>query len=164
VIGRHGCPVSGGPADTPAYLTHRTQLHVTLYTRGRARALREVTTICVRCVRRGAKARGPISATQPANRLQTRASIEFSILAVFRLAWVQTCKPGAHRGSHLLRSRHPAHDSADARWPTRPGANRKPANLVFVSDGGEMLRSRPPYRNIARKDPFRLVHMCVHRP
>lgn len=27
-----------------------------------------------------------------------------------------------------------------------------------------MLRSRPPYWNIARKDPFRLGHVCVRRP
>ena len=32
-------------------LTHRTQFHVTLYTRARERASREVTTTCVRCVR-----------------------------------------------------------------------------------------------------------------
>ena len=121
-----------GPRAFAHGLTHRTQLHVTLYTRACARASREVTTTCVRCVRRCAKARGPISATQRANRLQTRASIEFSILAVFRLAGVQTCKPGTHRGSHHLRSRHPAHDSADARWPTLPGANRKPCKPRFA--------------------------------
>ena len=46
-------------------------------------------TTCVRCVRRCAKARGPISAIQPTNRLQTRASIEFSSLAVF-------VRPGAN--------------------------------------------------------------------
>ena len=100
VISRQGCPVSSDPADTPACLTHRTQFHVTLYTRARARASRKVTTTCVRCVRRGAKARGPISATQPANRLQTRTSIEFSSLAVFARTGVQTCKPGTHQGSH----------------------------------------------------------------
>jgi len=90
--------------NTLACLTHRTQFHVTLYTRARVRASRRVTTTCVRCVRPCAKARGPISATQPANRLQTRASIEFSIQAVFRLAWVQTCEPGKHPSSHSPRS------------------------------------------------------------
>ncbi len=39
-----------------------------------------------------------------------------------------------------------------------------PANLIFCSDGGAMLRLRPPYWNIARKDPFCLGHMCVRRP
>ena len=72
-----------GPRAFAHGLTHRTQLHVTLYTRARVHASRKVTTTCVRCVRPYAKARGPISATQPANRLQTRASIEFSFLAVF---------------------------------------------------------------------------------
>ena len=108
MICREGCPVSSGPADTPACLTHRTQFHVTLYTRARVRASRKVTTTCVRCVRPCAKARGPISVTQPENQPQTRTSIEFLSLAVFRIAWVQTCKPGTHPGSHRLRCRHPA--------------------------------------------------------
>ena len=85
-----GCVAEIGPRAFAHRLTHRTQLHVTLYTRARVRASRKVTTTCVRCVRRGAKARGPISATQPANRLQTRTSIEFSSLAVFARTGVQT--------------------------------------------------------------------------
>lgn len=40
-----------GPRAFAHGLTHRTQLHVTLYTRARACASREVTTTCVRCVR-----------------------------------------------------------------------------------------------------------------
>ena len=47
------------------------------------------------------------------------------------------------------------------RWMARVQVGRRvrtanPANLVFRSDGGEMLRSRPPYRGMAGKDPFRL--------
>ena len=154
MISRQGCPVSSDPADTPACLTHRTQLHVTLYTRARVRASRKVTTTCVRCVRRCAKARGPISATQRANRLQTRASIEFSILAVFHLAWVQTCKPGTHRGSYLLRSRHPAHDSADARWPTLPGANRKPCIPCFLVGRWRNAALAPPVLEYCQEGPL----------
>jgi hypothetical protein len=40
-----------GPRAFAHGLTHRTQLHVTLYTRARVRASRKVTTTCVRCVR-----------------------------------------------------------------------------------------------------------------
>ena len=122
--------------NTLACLTHRTQFHVTLYTRARARASRKVTTTCVRCVRPCAKARGPISATQPANRLQTRASIEFSILAVFRLAWVQTCEPGTHEGSHLPRCRHPAQARADRAFgPLAHTARCEPQTLQTLFSG-----------------------------
>lgn len=136
MIGRHGCPVFGGPADTPACLTHRTQIHVTLYTRARVRASRKVTTTCVRCVRPCAKARGPISATQRANRLQTRASIEFSILAVFRLAWVQTCEPGTHQGSHIPRCHYPAQARSDwALGPLALTARSEPQTLQTLFSG-----------------------------
>ena len=154
--------------NTLACLTHRTQFHVTLYTRARVRASRKVTTTCVRCVRPCAKARGPISVTQPENQPQTRTSIEFLSLAVFRIAWVQTCKPGTHPGSHHS---HYSPSRIGPRWPGfRPaGPQRRvrtanPANLVFWSDGGALLRLRPPYCNIARKDPFRLGHHCFDRP
>ncbi len=141
MISRQGCPVSSGPADTPACLTHRTQFHVTLYTRARARASRKVTTTCVRCVRRGAKARGPISATQPANRLQTRASIELSSLAVFRFAWVQTCEPGTHEGSHLPRCRHPAQARADRAFgPLAHTARCEPQTLQTLFPGQTVAR------------------------
>lgn len=55
------------------------------------------------------------------------------------------------------------------RWMARVQVGRRvrtanPANLVLWSDGGAMLRSRPPYWNIARKDPFCLGHVCVRRP
>ena len=58
-------------------------------------------------------ARGPISAIQTANQPQPGTGIEYSSLAIFRAAGVQTCKPGTHPGSHLLRCRHPAHARAD---------------------------------------------------
>ena len=93
-------------------------------------------TTCVRCVRRCAKARGPISAIQPTNRLQTRASIEFSILAVFRFAWVQTCEPGTHEGSHLPRCRHPAQARADRAFgPLAHTARCEPQTLQTLFSG-----------------------------
>ena len=129
--------------NTLACLTHRTQFHVTLYTRARVRASRRVTTTCVRCVRPCAKARGPISATQPANRLQTRASIEFSILAVFRLAWVQTCEPGTHQGSHLPRCRHPAQARADRAFgPLAHTARCEPQTLQTLFSGRTVAKCR----------------------
>ena len=133
MISRQGCPVSSDPADTPACLTHRTQFHVTLYTRARARASRKVTTTCVRCVRRGAKARGPISATQPANRLQTRTSIEFSSLAVF-------ARPGANpvrtKVRTLLFPNNPAHVSVDAAFsPLTRTAKCEPQTLQTLFPG-----------------------------
>ena len=107
-----------GPRAFAHRLTQQTHFYVTLHTRARARAQRQVTTTCFRCVRRCAKARGPISTNQPANRLQTRASIEFSYLAVFARTGVQTCKPGTHQGSHLPRCRHPAQARND--WAFGP--------------------------------------------
>jgi len=57
------------------------------------------------------------------------------------------------------------------RWPGfRPACphyqvrTANPANLVFWSDGSAMLRSRPPHWLLARKDPFRLGHVCFPRP
>ena len=167
MICRHGCPVSGGPAETPACLTHRTQVHVTLYTRARVRASRKVTTTCVRCVRPCAKARGPISATQPANRLQTRASIEFSILAVFRLAGVQTCEPGTHPGSHLPHSPAFAHRPAltrhSARWPTSPGANRKPCKPCFLVGRWRNAALAPPVLEYRPEGPLS-PGVCMRAP
>lgn len=155
-------------ADTQTLLTHRTQFHVTLYARARVRASRKVTSSCVRCVSRCSSAGGPISAIQAANRPQTRTSIGFSSLAVFSATGVQTCKPGTHPGSHLHHSpisRTRLHrrliQPIDPRTRVRTA---NPANLVFRSDGGAMLRSRPPHWNIARKDPFCLGHMCVRQP
>ena len=98
-------------------------------------------TTCVRCVRRCAKARGPISAIQPTNRLQTRASIEFSILAVFRFAWVQTCEPGTHEGSHLPRCRHPAQARADRAFgPLAHTARCEPQTLQTLFFGRTVAR------------------------
>ena len=98
-------------------------------------------TTCVRCVRRCAKARGPISAIQPTNRLQTRASIEFSILAVFRFAWVQTCEPGTHEGSHLPRCRHPAQARADRAFgPLAHTARCEPQTLQTLFPGQTVAR------------------------
>ncbi len=115
-------------------------------------------TTCVRCVRRCAKARGPISATQPANRLQTRASIEFSILAVFRLAGVQTCEPGTHPGSHLPHSPAFAHMPAltrhSARWPTSPGANRKPCKPCFLVGRWRNAALAPPVLEYRQEGPL----------
>ena len=156
MISRQGCPVSGGPCRYQG-LTQLTQFHVTLYTRARARASRKVTTTCVRCVRRCAKARGPISATQPENRLQTRASMEFSILAVFRLAGVQTCEPGTHPGSHLPHSPAFAHRPAltqhSARWPTSPGANRKPCKPCFLARRWRDAALSPPVLDFRQEGP-----------
>ena len=158
MISRQGCPVSSDPADTPACLTHRTQFHVTLYTRARARASRKVTTTCVCCVRPCAKARGPISATQRANRLQTRASIEFSILAVFRLAGVQTCEPGTHPGSHLPHSPAFAHRPAltrySARCPAPPSANRKPCKPCFLVGRWRNAALAPPVLEYCQEGPL----------
>jgi hypothetical protein len=136
VISRQGCPVSSDPADTPACLTHRTQFHVTLYTRARARASRKVTTTCVRCVRRGAKARGPISATQPANRLQTRTSIEFSSLAVFARTGCKPANPVRTKVRTLLFPNNPAHVSVDAAFsPLTRTAKCEPQTLQTLFPG-----------------------------
>ena len=48
-----------GPRAFAHGLTHRTQLHVTLYTRARVRASRKVTTTCVRCVRHAGVSAAP---------------------------------------------------------------------------------------------------------
>ena len=142
-------------------------MYVTLYTRARVRASREVTTTCVRCVRRCAKARGPISATQPANRLQTRASIEFSILAVFRLAGVQTCEPGTHPGSHLPHSpafaHRPALTGLSARLPTPPGANRKPCKPCFLVGRWRDAALAPPVLEYRQEGPLLPVRVAASR-
>ena len=143
VIGRQGCPVSGGPADTLACLTPDRAVPRNFL---RGARLRKVTTTCVRCVRRGAKIFGPISATQPANRLQTRTSIEFSSLAVFRLAWanLQTWyAPRFALPAFPTIPHTPALTRHSARLPTPWVRTANPANLVFWSDGGAMPRSRP---------------------
>jgi hypothetical protein len=70
----------------------------------------------------------------------------------------------AATGANLDRNRFaPArrHLRVCGHWMARVQVGRRvrtanPANLVFRSDGGEMLRSRPPYRGMAGKDPFRL--------
>lgn len=140
------------------------------YARARVCASRKVTTTCVRCVRRCAKDRGPISATQPANRLQTRASIEFSILAVFRLAWVQTCEPGTHQGSHLPRCRHPAQARADRAFgPLAHTARCEPQTLqtllwiVAGSDGFCRIRSRV-MQAVSHKGPAGVIALTPERP
>ena len=39
-----------------------------------------------------------------------------------------------------------------------------PANLGLHPDGVEAPRSRSPYCDLGRKDPFCLGHLCVRRP
>ena len=78
----------------------------------------------------------PISATQAENPPQTRTSIEFSSLAIFRAAGVQTCKPGTHPGSHLLRYRYPAQARADAEFnPSTRAVRCEPQTLQTLFSG-----------------------------
>jgi len=127
------------------------------------RASGKVTTTCVRCVRPCAKTRGPISATQPANRLQPRASIEFSSLAVFHPAVLQTCKPGTHLSHFLAFTHRPALTRHSARLPTLPSANRKPCKPCFLVGRWRTPALSPPVLEYRQEGPV-LPGACKRAP
>jgi hypothetical protein len=160
VICRQGCPVSGGHCRYPgASDASDTVPPNSLYTHARVRASRKVTTTCVRSVRRCAKTRGPISATQPANRLQTRASIEFSILAVFtrpgcKPANLQTgYAPGFAATLFLSIPHTPALTGHSAYRSTPPGANRKPCKPCFLVGRWRNAALAPPVLEYRQEGP-----------
>ena len=90
--------------------------------------------------------RRPISRFSAKARSQTLVRIELSTLAVFR---VTGCKPANPERTQVRTFCAPtilptaALTWHSACWPTRQVRTANPANLVFWSDGGEMLRSRP---------------------
>ncbi len=95
-----------------------------------------VTTTCVRSVRRCAKRSWADFCNSGGKSAATPRQHWVSVPGRFRAAGVQTCKPGTHPGSHLLRCRHPAHARADRAFgPLADTVRCEPQTLQTLFSG-----------------------------